>query len=114
MNFGHFERETSEALLDRVKLWWAARQDVANRPRIALDNWLELSPPERNAAWQVEIDAVRSVKNLNDVRIPIWILSRRQLGAAIPLFADLWRRCAVQPIRAPAGDALFEIGRAHV
>lgn len=72
-------RLASEHLLDSVDRWWAAHQDLANRPRIALTAWLSLSLTERNAIWQVGIAAVRNIQDLNEARVPIWILARRCL-----------------------------------
>ncbi len=79
-------------------------------PRIPLGDWLALSPSERSAVWQVGIDAVHNIPELNDVRVPLWALGRRLYEPAVPLLIDLWRRCAVQPIADPAGAALFAIG----
>jgi hypothetical protein len=110
MAFDYVDREASDRLLARLTAWWASRPDLANRPRIPLGDWLALSPSERSAVWQVGIDAVHNIPELNDVRVPLWALGRRLYEPAVPLLIDLWRRCAVQPIADPAGTALFAIG----
>src|SRR5256884_1390365 len=109
MDFRNIKRENPQRQLAYITRWWAEHQALANRPQLTLSDWLSRSESERNAILQVGIAAVRSVKNLNDVRRRIDNLGQKRYEAAVPTFIDLWRRCAVQPIRAATGHALFAI-----
>jgi hypothetical protein len=110
MALDRFERQPSNQLLARLTAWWASRQDLANRPRVPLADWLALSPSKRRAVSQVEIDAVHNVPELHDVLGPLGALQSRRYDAAVPLLIELWRKCAVRPIADSAGAALFAIG----
>jgi hypothetical protein len=61
MAFDRVDHEPSDRLLARLTTWWASRPDLANRPRIPLGDWLAISSSERQAIWQVGIDAVRNL-----------------------------------------------------
>jgi hypothetical protein len=110
MILDRFERVPSEQLVDALNSWWLARPDLANRPSIPLSDWIRLSPPERHDAWEIEIAALHSVANVNEVTLRIAVLGHRRFEGAILLLADLWRRCAVGLIRESAGNALLSIG----
>lgn len=109
MILDRFERVPSEQLFATLNSWWLARPDLANRRSIPLSDWMRLSPPQRHAAWETEIAALQSVANVNEVTLPIRVLGHRRYESAMPLLADLWRRCAVGLIRESAGNALLTI-----
>src|SRR5207245_10776322 len=92
-DFGNIKRENPQRQLAYIRRWWAEHQELANRPQLTLSDWLSRSESERNAILQVGIAAVRSVKNLNDVRRRIDNLGQKRYEAAVPTFIDLWRRC---------------------
>ena len=103
------KREDPERQLEVIRRWWAEHTELANHPRLTLSDWLARSQSERSAVWQVAIDAVRSVENLNEVRLRISALGQQKYAPAVPILIDIWRRCAVEPIRAATGHALVTI-----
>jgi hypothetical protein len=98
--------EDPDGQLVFIKRWWAEHQELANHQRLALAQFLSLSPSERAAVYQAGIDAVLSVEDLNEVRLRIWSLGDQKYQPAVPTLIDMWQRCAVQPIRDATGRAL--------
>ena len=54
--------------------------------------------------------AIRRVKNFQDLTDIVFQLGKEQHTAAVPVLAELWANCALQPVRNAAGHALRAIG----
>ena len=77
---------------------------------MSLSDWMSMTGVEKYAFAQTDIEAVRSVTNLHEVSDRIRRLGQRGYRPAVPVLIEIWRTCAVRPIREAAGHALFSIG----
>src|SRR5262249_29735308 len=72
--------------------------------------WAGFVEEERARSNQPGLIAIRRVKNAADLADAVNQLGKAQHTAAVPLLAELWADCALQPVRNAAGHALRAVG----
>ncbi len=65
---------------------------------------------EHARASEPGLIAVRRAKNARDLGDAVKQLGKAKHAAAVPLLAELWADCALEPVRSAAGHALRTIG----
>jgi hypothetical protein len=84
--------------------------DLPKRSFISHAEWASLSEEERKAPTTIEIRAIRLVPDFRELEGLIDQLGLEKSEAAVPALAQLWKECAVTPLRVAAGHALRKIG----
>jgi hypothetical protein len=72
--------------------------------------WARLSEEERLQRLQARVDAIQQLKNTRELADVVRRLGHAKYEAAVPALAQLWKECAVEPVRVAAGHALRDIG----
>jgi hypothetical protein len=103
-------REDAGEQLEVLKRWWAEHPELANHPHLSLSEWMSMTGVEKYAFAQPDIDAINSVTDFHQVNDRIRRLGQRGYQPAVPTLIEIWRACAVRPIREAAGHALFATG----
>lgn len=85
-------------------------EDFPRRRRLSQAEWAELAEEERGRALEPGSVAIRRVKDAWGLADKVYQLGKAKHSAAVPLLAELWADCALQPVRNAAGHALRAIG----
>ena len=97
-------------LLDSVRGALLGYPDLGSRPRVSAEQWNGLSAAERRVYLNVGITAIRRFAGYRAVAGQVRVLGQLRYEPAVPLLAELWQDCPVEPIRIAAAHALFGIG----
>jgi hypothetical protein len=84
--------------------------DFPRRRRLSHAEWAALGEEERGRSHDPGIAAIRRVKNAWELADIVSELGKTKYPDAVPLLAELWANCALQPVRNAAGHALRTIG----
>ena len=99
-----------DSLLDTLKKSVLFSADFPRRRRRSHAEWAGLGEEERARAHEPGLIAIRRVKNARDLADAVKQLGKAKHTAAVPLLAELWADCALEPVRNAAGHALRTIG----
>lgn len=105
MRLNHLDR-----LLEKIKDSVLFSADFPRRSRHTHVEWAGLDEEERSRIHEPGIIAIRQVKNVWVLADAVDQLARAKHAPAVPLLAELWANCALQPVRNAAGHALRSIG----
>src|SRR5689334_15154649 len=89
------------------------RQELPKRMLVNHATWANLSAEERHEKTRVGSVAIKAVRNFHALAEQVRALGRARYEPAVPTLVELWRECAVQPVRVATGHALREIGSAE-
>jgi hypothetical protein len=84
--------------------------DFPKRRRFSHAEWAALSEEERGESVRPGVIAIRRLKNFRELADAVNQLGKAKHAGAVPLLAELWAKCALQPVRTAAGHALRTIG----
>jgi HEAT repeat protein len=99
-----------DSLLDALKKSVLFAADFPKRLRRSHAECVGLGEEERARALEPGLIAIRRVKNTSDLADAVKQLGNAKHAGAVPLLAELWADCALQPVRVAAGQALRAIG----
>jgi hypothetical protein len=99
-----------DSLLDTLKKSVLFSEDFPRRSRYSHAECARLSEEEHARSHEPGLIAIRQVKNAWDLADAVNQLGKAKDAAAVPLLAELWADCALQPVRNAAGHALRAIG----
>jgi hypothetical protein len=99
-----------DSLLDTLKRSDLFSADFPRRRRHSQAEWAELAEEKHALSREPSLIAIRRVKNARDLADAVHRLGEAKHTAAVPLLAELWANCALQPVRNAAGHALRAIG----
>jgi len=85
-------------------------EDFPRRRRLSHAEWAGLGEEERGRSCEPGLIAIGRVKNAWEMADIVSQLGKTKHPAAVPLLAELWADCALQPVRNAAGHALRAIG----
>ena len=102
-----------EDLVDTLRKSILFSADFPKRRRHSHAEWARLGEEERVRSHEPGLIAIRRVKNARELADAVHQLGKAKYTAAVPLLAELWADCAVQPVRNAAGHALRAIGTAE-
>ena len=84
--------------------------DFPRRRRHSHPEWAGLGEEEHARSHELGLTGIRQVKNAWELADAVNQLGKAKHTAAVPLLAELWADCALQPVRNAAGHALRAIG----
>ncbi|MFN0022054.1 MAG: HEAT repeat domain-containing protein [Pirellulaceae bacterium] len=84
--------------------------DFPRRNRYTHAEYIGLSEGERLRLHEPGLIAIGRAKNFEALAEAVRQLGKAKHAAAVPLLAELWSDCALQPVRDAAGHALRDIG----
>jgi len=99
-----------DRLLDTLKKSVLFSADFPRRRRYSHAEWAGLGEEGRARSYEPGLIAIRRVKNAWDLADAVNQIGKAKHTAAVPLLAELWADCALQPVRNAAGHALRAIG----
>ncbi len=99
-----------DSLLDTLKKSVLFSADFPKRRRRSHAECAGLGEEEHARAHEPGLIAIRRVKNARDLADAVKQLGKAKHAAAVPLLAELWADCALEPVRSAAGHALRTIG----
>lgn len=102
--------ERFDDVLDTLKKSVLFSADFPKRRRYSHAEWAGLDEEELARSHEPGLIAIRRVKNAWDLADAVNQLGKAKHTAAVPLMAELWADCALQPVRNAAGHALRAIG----
>ncbi len=98
-----------DSLLDALKKSVLFSADFPKRWRSSHAECAGLDEKEHARALEPDLIAIRRMKNARDLADAVKQLGTAKHAAAVPLLAELWADCALQPVRTAAGHALRTI-----
>lgn len=99
-----------DRLLDTLKKSVLFSADFPTRNRYSHAECAELNEDDQARSHEPGLIAIRRVKNSWELADAVNQLGKAKHAAAVPLLAELWAGCALQPVRDAAGHALRAIG----
>ena len=99
-----------ESLLDTLRKSVLFSADFPKRGRHSHAEWEGYTEEQQARSHEPGLIAIRRVKNAGDLESAVDQLGKAKYAAAVPLLAELWADCALQPVRNAAGHALRAIG----
>jgi hypothetical protein len=105
MDPNHLDR-----LLDKLKKSVLFSADFPRRRRLSHAERAGLGEDEYTQLHEPGLVAIRRVKNPWDLADAVDQLGNAKFTPAVPVLAELWATCALQPVRNAAGHALRAIG----
>ncbi len=103
-------RNRFDSLLDTLKKSVLFSADFPRRGRHSHAEWAGLGEEKHTRSHEPGLIAIRRAKNAWDLADAVNQLGGAKYTAAVPLLAELWAGCALQPVRNAAGHALCAIG----
>jgi hypothetical protein len=98
-----------DSLLGTLKKSVLFSADFPKRRRRSHAECAGLGEEEQARAHEPGLIAIRRVKDARDLVDAVKQLGKAKLAAAVPLLAELWADCALEPVRTAAGHALRTI-----
>lgn len=99
-----------DRLLDTLKKSVLFSADFPRRRRLSHAEWARLGEKEQARCREPGLRAIRRVTNAWGLAELVNQLGKAKHAAAVPLLAELWADCALEPVRNAAGHALRAIG----
>lgn len=85
-------------------------RDFPRRARFSHAEWAALDGAAQRESHDPSLAAIRRVKNYRELADLVTELGKARVEKAVPVLAELWADCALQPVRSAAGHALRQIG----
>src|SRR5262249_53175088 len=102
-----------DRLLDKLKRSVLFAKDFPRRKRFSHREWAGLTEEECGRSYEPGLAAIDRAKDFEELAEIVDELGQAKHAAAVPLLAELWADCALEPVRTAAGHALREIGTAE-
>src|ERR1700678_1510641 len=99
-----------DILLDTLKKSVLFSAGFPKRLRRSHSECAGLDEEERARPHEPGLIAIRRVQNARDLADAVEQLGKAKYAAAMPLLAELWADCGLEPVRSAAGHALRPIG----
>jgi|GEM_PF-339132 hypothetical protein len=105
--FGPSETERLVRKLQDSELF---ADDLPKRKRYTHTEWAGLEDYQRGQASYQQLLAIQRMNNFRELAKTVDELADPKHNSAVPILAQLWSECAVEPIRTAAGHTLLGIG----
>ena len=106
------DHDTTKGQIDALRKSVLFAKDFPRRRRRSHAELARLSAEERGKLREPGLSAIDRVKDCPKLVDIVRQLGKAKDPAAVPLLAELWADCALQPVRNAAGHALRSIGTA--